>query len=104
AIEALLAGVPCVLGKGVAVAEEVQNAGAGLAVAPDAACIARALECLLSNDGLRSSMGIRGAALASREYSAHTMAQRLLALYEEILDSGAQNSLAKTRLRCVGRS
>ena len=44
AIEALLAGVPCVLGNGVAVAKEIDEAGAGLAVPPNAGAVAQALE------------------------------------------------------------
>jgi len=84
AIEALLAGVPCVLGKGVAVAREVEEAGAGLAIAPEPPAIARALEFLLGDEGVRSGMSAAGAAFASREYSAQTMARRLLALYGEI--------------------
>jgi glycosyltransferase involved in cell wall biosynthesis len=35
AVEAMLAGLPCVLGQGVAIATEIARAGAGLAVTPD---------------------------------------------------------------------
>ena len=86
AVEALLAGVPCVLGKGVAVAREVEEAGAGLAVAPEPTAVARALEHVLGDEGLRTGMRARASAFANRQYSVQTMAQRLLALYEKILN------------------
>ena len=53
AVEALLSGVPCVLGKGVAVASEVERAGGGLAITPEPAPMARALERVLSDEGLQ---------------------------------------------------
>jgi glycosyltransferase involved in cell wall biosynthesis len=87
AIEAMLAGIPCVLGERVAVAEEVEAAGAGLAVPVEAAAIARALETVLDDEGIRNSMGARGAQFAAREYSPQLMARRLLGLYEEISKS-----------------
>jgi glycosyltransferase involved in cell wall biosynthesis len=90
AIEALLAGVPCVLGEGVAIANEIEKAGGGLAITPEPDAISRALECIVGNEGLRSSMGARGAEFASREYSASTMTRRLLALYEEVRKCNAR--------------
>ena len=88
AVEALLAGLPCVLGTGVAIARDVEEAGAGLAVAPEPTAIARALEDIVGNEYLRSSMGARAPDFASRQYSVQTMAQRLLALYEQVVDCG----------------
>ncbi len=84
AVEALGAGVPCVLGRGVAIAGQIEEAGCGLAIVPEPAAISRALVSLLGNEGLRTSMGTRAANLARREYSAQTMARRLIALYEGI--------------------
>jgi glycosyltransferase involved in cell wall biosynthesis len=86
AIEALLAGTPCVLGLGVAIAREIEEAGACIAVPAEPANIARALETVLGDDGLRSSMGARGRDFARREYSTQRMAQRLLDLYEKVCD------------------
>jgi glycosyltransferase involved in cell wall biosynthesis len=88
AIEALLAGVPCVLGRGVAVAREVDEAGAGLAVPPEAGAVARALELILATDDLRQSMARNAARFASHEYSVASMAKRLIALYEGIRATG----------------
>ena len=84
AAEALLAELPCVLGQGVAIASDVQEAGAGLVVAPEPRAIAEALEQILIEDTLRREMGVRGKAFAEREYSMPVMARRLVALYEEI--------------------
>jgi glycosyltransferase involved in cell wall biosynthesis len=84
AVEALFAGLPCVLGQGVAIAGEVERGRAGIAVAPEARTIRRALEQLLGDANLRQSMSIQARALAEREYSARTMAQRLIALYEDV--------------------
>lgn len=84
AVEALLAGLPCVLGQGVALAKDVEEAGAGLVTAPEPDAIARALEQLLGDDALRRDMGARGKALAERQYSTRVMAEKLIALYEDI--------------------
>jgi glycosyltransferase involved in cell wall biosynthesis len=62
----------------------VQEAGAGLVVAPEPRAIAEALEQILIEDTLRREMGVRGKAFAEREYSMPVMARRLVALYEEI--------------------
>ena len=84
AVEAMHAGLPCVLGEGVAVARDVEKEGAGLSVAPEPAAIAEALERLLGDEDLRNEMGSKGKELAMREYSAQSMARRLIILYEEI--------------------
>jgi glycosyltransferase involved in cell wall biosynthesis len=88
AVEALAAGVPCVLGEGVAIAREVEAAGAGLAVAPEPAAVARGLERMVGDESLRSGMSVRAAEVAGREYSVRTMVRRLLALYERLRDDG----------------
>jgi len=85
AAEALMAGLPCVLGQGVAIAGEVAEAGAGLAVAPDADSIAVALTAVLSDPQGRNRMAASAKTLAQRAYSAETMGERLVALYQQIL-------------------
>lgn len=84
AVEALLAGVPCVLGTGVAIAEEVTAAGAGLAVFPDADGVAHGLRTLLLDDALRISMAARAVGLARAQYSTQAMGERLIELYASI--------------------
>jgi glycosyltransferase involved in cell wall biosynthesis len=83
-VEAAMAGVPCMLARGVAVAEGIARAGGGVVIDPAPAAIARALELLLADENARSSMGARAADVARREYSPRAMAQRLLALYDAI--------------------
>jgi len=85
AAEALMAGRPCVLGKGVAIAGDVVNAGAGLAVSPDPAGIAAGLKQVLSDESARGAMGIAALRLARERYSANAMGANLVALYSEIL-------------------
>jgi glycosyltransferase involved in cell wall biosynthesis len=81
AVEAMLAGLPCILGEGVGIAGEVRAAGAGRVVAPEPRAIAVALARLLDDDEERERMGRRALAFARREYSTAAMAQRLMALY-----------------------
>jgi glycosyltransferase involved in cell wall biosynthesis len=88
AAEALLAGKPCILGRGVALAAEVEAAGAGRAVDPDPESIAIALRVMLSDEAMRLEMGRKGRLLAQHEYSTEKMADRLIELYRNI--SGAR--------------
>lgn len=92
AAEALMAGLPCVLGQGVAISQDVVNAGAGLAVAPDAASVATGLMRLAADAPERDRMAVRAAALARDKYSAKAMGANLVALYEDIL--GRRETLA----------
>jgi glycosyltransferase involved in cell wall biosynthesis len=81
AVEALFAGLPCVLAEGVAIAEDVARAGAGIVVPPNAPEVARALEDLLDDEAQRRSMAKRARTFAEDAYSSHVMAQRLIELY-----------------------
>lgn len=83
-VEAMLAGVPCVLGEGVAIAEEVAAAGAGRAIQPTADAVASAIRDMLGDDGGERR---RNAAreLAYKRYAPDVMARELVALYQRIL-------------------
>jgi glycosyltransferase involved in cell wall biosynthesis len=83
-VEALLAGLPCVLGEGIAIAKDVERAGAGVVTAPEPKAITRALEQLLGDDNLRLEMGTKGKAFAESHYSIRAMAEQLLTLYEDV--------------------
>lgn len=85
AAEALAAGLPCVLGRGVAIAGAVRDAGAGCAVEPTPEAIADGLRTYLTDPGLRASAGVAARVLAAREYSTQAMGRRLVALYESIV-------------------
>lgn len=84
AVEAMLAGLPVVLGAGVAIAADVEAADAGLAVAPEAAAVGSALEQLTSDAEQAKLMGQEARRLAVAEYSISAMSRRLISLYEEI--------------------
>jgi glycosyltransferase involved in cell wall biosynthesis len=85
AAEALMAGKPCILATGVAIAQDVSLAGAGLAVAPDAASIADAIVQVANDPALRTAMSARATALARERYSSLAMGAKLFRLYSDIL-------------------
>jgi glycosyltransferase involved in cell wall biosynthesis len=85
AVEALLAGVPCVLGEGVAIAAAVEETGAGLRVRPEAPAVGQALEQILEAEpALARAMGLRATEFAKSAFSTAAMAQQLIALYEDV--------------------
>lgn len=80
-VEALVAGLPCVVSRGVAVADRIVEAGAGLMTEYDSDSIADAVVTLLDDSELRLCMGTRGKQLAKSRYSAEAMALSLNELY-----------------------
>ncbi|MDP3620184.1 MAG: glycosyltransferase [Ramlibacter sp.] len=84
AAEALMAGIPCILASGVAIAKETAEAGAGLCVAPIVASISGALEQLLGDQRMRAEMSVRAVAFAQARYSAETMGRELTQLYTRL--------------------
>jgi glycosyltransferase involved in cell wall biosynthesis len=86
AAEALLQGLPCVLGRGVAIAGDVEAAGAGIGVEPTVEAISQALQYLLDDDSIRAQVGARARAFAEKEYSLDVMGSRLMAMYENALN------------------
>ncbi len=88
AAEALAAGLPVIVSDGVGLAEMVREAGAGLVVpAGSAEALGAAIGGLAADAARREAMGRRGRALARREFSLAALSTRLLALYEEVLNS-----------------
>lgn len=85
AAEALMAGLPCVLGQGVAIAGEVAAAGAGLTVVPDAASVAGALQQVLMDPPGRTAMAAAARVLAQQRFSAKAMGRNLRGLYADLL-------------------
>lgn len=84
AAEALMAGLPCVLGQGVAISQDVVNAGAGVAVTTDPASIAAGLQQVLADESGRVAMADAARRLAQDKYSEQAMGARLVALYEAV--------------------
>jgi glycosyltransferase involved in cell wall biosynthesis len=96
AVEALSAGLPVILGRGVAVAAAIEQAGAGLAVAPEPSEIAVAIEILAADPVRRQQMRERARSFAMQEYSTETMASRLVTLYSSVVQS-ARSTQARVR-------
>ena len=84
AAEALAQGLPCLLGRGVAIAHDVQEAGAGIAVDPSPANVAAALKHMIPAE-TRAAMSTRAAHLARERYSITAMGARLEQLYTDIV-------------------
>lgn len=83
-VEALAGGLPCVVARGVALAQVVERNGAGLAVNSDGASIAAAIHRYLESAELRAEAGKAARQLAEREYSVDKMGERLVSLYETV--------------------
>ena len=87
AVEALGAGLPCILGEGVAVATRISEVQAGLAVAPTAEAVSAAINALLGDADERRRTGDRASKLAASDYSLAAMGSGLAALYNRVLDA-----------------
>ena len=84
-VEALAAGLPCVVSRGVALSDEVEKAGAGIVVGTTPEDIAAGLERLM---GDRTGLSVKSTAartLATSTFSIDAMGARLEALYRDIL-------------------
>lgn len=97
AVEALFAGLPCILGEGVAISKEVAASGAGIAVKPDSAAVGRALDELIADPVRLRRMGQNAQALADREYSLETMTRLLIDLYKDIRRRPAAGATGRAR-------
>lgn len=85
AAEALAAGLPCVLGQGVAIAQDVVQAQAGVAVDTDAQSIADGLRRIISDKEGLMRMSANASRLAQEHFSMQAMGARLKQLYTDIL-------------------
>jgi glycosyltransferase involved in cell wall biosynthesis len=85
AAEAMQAGLPVVLGKGVAVSELAVEQGAGVAIEPEPTAIAAALRGYLLDPTSRARAATNAKSLAEREFSLDAMGARLASLYQTIL-------------------
>lgn len=86
AAEALAAGVPCLLGNGVAIASEVAEAGAGIAVGTDAPGVCAALRRMIGDKEGLIRMSVHARCLAQQRYSVEAMGAALKHLYIDILN------------------
>lgn len=85
AAEALAAGLPCVVGHGVALSEAIVRAGAGVAVGQSPDEIEAGLLHVLDSRERRADMATRALALAQSEFSDIVMGERLHQFYKALL-------------------
>lgn len=83
--EALAASLPCIVGRGVALARQIEAAEAGLCVGTGPADIAAGLRQVFLSEERRAVMARNARALAVAQFSGAVMGQRMRALYESIL-------------------
>ncbi len=91
--EALIVGRPCVIARGVAIAQMIAEAGAGLVTEPEPDDIAEKIDRLLDDAALRSDASRRAAVLA-REFSPETMVARLMDVYGRVVATHAGKALS----------
>ena len=94
-VEALAAGLPCIVSRGVAISDEIQRAGAGIVIGTTPEEIAAGIEKIVGNEQDRSTMAIAARALASNAFSLDAMGARLEGLYRDILKSEKSRSAAQ---------
>jgi glycosyltransferase involved in cell wall biosynthesis len=87
-VEALAAGLPCLVSRGVAIWSEIDKAGAGVVVSTAPREIAAGIEKILSNKRGISEMSVAARSLASSAFSMDAMGARLEDLYRDILALG----------------
>jgi glycosyltransferase involved in cell wall biosynthesis len=85
AAEALAAGLPCVLGEGVAITKDVVEAQAGIAVGTDATSIAQGLRRIIADHDALPALSANAMRLARERYSIEAMGASLKRLYDGIL-------------------
>ncbi len=84
-IEAMAAGLPVVAVARAGAAEVVRDGEAGTLVEPDAEAMATAVQRLLADPGRRRTMSRRAREIAEA-YAVPTLARRLAALYDSVLE------------------
>lgn len=90
--EAKAAGLPVVAISAYGVKDMVQDGVDGFLVPPDEKVFAKAVKDIICNEPLRQIMGAR-ARENVRQFSSVAMAQRLLSLYEEVIDKSSLKTL-----------
>lgn len=86
AAEALAAGLPCLLGEGVAIAKDVVEAGAGVSTGTDPRSIADGLSRMIASEEGLAAMAANARELAQERFSVQAMGAGLKQLYTDILN------------------
>lgn len=84
-VEALAAGLPCVVSEHVGIASDVEEFEAGLRVPCQIPALAAAFERLLAGPSLREQLGINARRLANNRFSSDAMTASLVGLYGRVL-------------------
>jgi glycosyltransferase involved in cell wall biosynthesis len=87
-VEAMAVGLPVLLAREVGLAEEVEQANAGLVVNAKPNEIGMAWSKLLSNQILREAMGKRGMAFVREQFAADVVAAKMLELFSSVSGRG----------------
>jgi len=91
AVEAMAAGLPCVLSRGVAVAEAAASVGAAICIEPTPEAITIAVEALIYDRDRREALSKCAIAYAREVFSPEAMAANLCALYADIAGKGRRH-------------
>ena len=97
AVEALAAGVPVIVTKGVGIAGEIQRADAGIVVPGNSAKLAEAMHRLLSEPELAQRLSANGRKLAREHYSLEVMGSALSAMYRSVLSKRSGTGVSPVR-------
>ncbi|MGO9455394.1 MAG: glycosyltransferase [Candidatus Binataceae bacterium] len=84
-LESIATGVPLVVSNGVAIAKQIEDAGAGIVTAPATADLAAAIKRLLHDPQLALSMSQAGKLLAERSFSWNSVGAQVDSLYRRII-------------------
>ena len=84
-VEAMAAGLPVVITKGVGISKEVESAGAGLIVEKDVNQVAEAILKVLQNLETAHQMGKAGRKLVEKEFSSEKVTEKFMEEYDKII-------------------
>jgi glycosyltransferase involved in cell wall biosynthesis len=90
AVEALAAGLPCIVSRQVAVADDIQGGDAGFVTGTDAASIAAGIRTMIARSDRHGVVSAAAHRLAASRFSRAMMGDQLVALYETIAANKAR--------------
>ena len=91
AVEALAAGLPCIVSRNVAIAGDIAEAGAGIVTGMDPESLAAGIRTLTEHDSL-AAMSSAAHRLAVNRFSRDVMGERLAALYRAVAAPAASRT------------
>jgi glycosyltransferase involved in cell wall biosynthesis len=94
-LEAMACGVPVIVTPEVGLARVVAETGAGLVVDGDPAKLGAAIAALLADPDRRRRMGEAGRAAAEQQFSWDAVAQKMEALYQDLIGAAARKPQAE---------